>query len=131
MIFLPSKVPHTILNLQDNVAITENYLFVDGLIELTKYLALDSLAIFRSNWAEVAWKRLYFSHLLEAKDRRLMKAMYEHVIESLDYETCMKVEKITVERWIKRHVQNPDKFGKQNGRNKPPDLALQRHHNLG
>ena len=60
-----------------------------------------------------------------------MKATYEHVIESLDYETCMKVEKITVERWIKRHVQNPDKFGKQNGRNKPPDLALQRHRNLG
>ena len=29
-IYLPFGMPHTILNLEDNVAVTENHLFVDG-----------------------------------------------------------------------------------------------------
>ena len=127
VIFIPSGLPHTILNLEDNVAINEHYLDVDGLIELTKYLALDLISVFRSNWAEVAWKRFYFSPLLKAKDRRLMKKVYEHIIYFLDYEACMKLEKEQLGRWIKRHVENPDKYGKQNGAYKPPELALQRH----
>ena len=30
-IFLPHGVAHSVLNIQDNVAVTENFLFVDGL----------------------------------------------------------------------------------------------------
>ena len=29
-IYLPFGVPHTILNIEDNVAVTENHLFVDA-----------------------------------------------------------------------------------------------------
>ena len=130
VIFLPSGLPHTILNLEDNVAITENYLLVDGLIELTKNLALDLVSVFRSNWAEVAWKRFYFSPLLKAKDRRLMKKIYEQIIDiihDLDYEVCVGLEKEQLRQWIKRHVENPEKYGTQNGAYKPPELALQRY----
>ena len=103
VIFLPSGLPHTILNLEDNVAITENYLLVDGLIELTKYLALDLISLkTRSSWAEVAWKRFYFSHLLKAKDRRLMKKIYEHIIYFLDYEVCMDLELEQIGRLAQR-----------------------------
>ena len=103
VIFLPSGLPHTILNLEDNVAITENYLLVDGLIDLTKYLALDLISELRSSWAEVAWKRFYFSQLLKAKDRRLMKKIYEHITYSLDYEACMDLEQEQLELLAQRN----------------------------
>ena len=103
VIFLPSGLPHTILNLEDNVAITENYLLVDGLIDLTKYLALDLISLPRSSWAEVAWKRFYFSHLLKAKDRRLMKKIYEHITSFLDYEACMYLKQEQLESSAQRN----------------------------
>ena len=112
VIFLPSGLPHTILNLEDNVAITENYLLADGLIQLTKFLALDLISVFRSKWAQSAWKRFYFSPKLKAKDRRLMKRTYEHIIDTLDYDKCKEVEKEALGRWVKRHAENPEKYGK-------------------
>ena len=92
MIYLPHGLVHTVLNLRDNVAITENYLFLDAIpgsnwnpslckinyrfkmnavllffVELVKFLALDEIAVWRPEWSNQVWKKLYFSNLISAK----------------------------------------------------------------
>ena len=87
-VFLPSGVPHAVLNLGDSVAVTRNHLFVDALAsesipwpfwsaryfgrryagsaffpfsELVAKMALDEISPFRPRWSEErAFKRLYF-----------------------------------------------------------------------
>ena len=36
VLYLPYQMPHTIFNIDDNIALTENYLFMDALPELVK-----------------------------------------------------------------------------------------------
>ncbi len=79
-VYLPHGVAHSVLNLRDNVAVTENFLFVDGLPELMSKIALDEISDFRPGWDEQAVKKLYYGGLVSARDRDAMRRAYEHAV---------------------------------------------------
>ena len=88
-IYLPFGVPHTILNIEDNVAVTENHLFVDAVpgiqlktnvdhVSLLQWyiyaafmnhlLVLDDIRPWRPRFnVERASRNIYNSHLLNKK----------------------------------------------------------------
>ena len=57
-----------------------------------------------------------------------MRLFYAKIIDKLDYEKCMALEKEHIKRWYDRHVKNAHLYGNQNGQNKPPTLALKRQY---
>ncbi len=65
-VYLPHGLAHSVLNIRDNVAVTENFLFVDALPELMSKVVLDEISDFRPNWDEHAIKKLYYG-LVSAK----------------------------------------------------------------
>ena len=82
-IYLPHGLGHSVLNVRDNVAVTENFLFVDALPELMSKVALDEISMFRPNWDERGIKKLYYDSVNGA-DRSAMRAMYEQAIKRID-----------------------------------------------
>lgn len=85
-VYLPHGLAHSVLNLRDNVAVTENFLFVDGLPELMSQIVLDEISPFRPDWDERAVKKLYYGNLVGADDRRAMRRAYEHAVERVNRE---------------------------------------------
>eukprot|EP00088_Acartia_fossae_P008738 TRINITY_DN14196_c0_g1_i2.p1 TRINITY_DN14196_c0_g1~~TRINITY_DN14196_c0_g1_i2.p1 ORF type:complete len:288 (+),score=38.92 TRINITY_DN14196_c0_g1_i2:56-919(+) len=78
VLYLPNKMPHTILNLEDNVALTENYLFNDGLTELTRSISLDLIRNHLPEWNEsLAYRILYNGMQVNSLDRKKMRMTYE------------------------------------------------------
>ena len=85
VIYLPHDMIHTVLNLEDNVAITENFLFVDAISgfwklirpkheskilmfsDLIKHVVFDEIPIWRPGWVDNLWKKLYFSKYLQSQ----------------------------------------------------------------
>merc|ERR1740128_1504909 len=74
VLYLPNGMPHTIFNVDDNVALTENYLFDDGVTTLVRSMALDKIRDSVPRWDETkAYRYLYNHHA----DKVLRKEMRE------------------------------------------------------
>jgi hypothetical protein len=74
VLYLPNGMPHTIFNIDDNVALTENYLFDDGVSTLVRSMALDKIRDSVPWWDEAkAYRYLYNQHA----DKLLRKEMRE------------------------------------------------------
>lgn len=80
-VYLPHGLAHSVLNLRDNVAVTENFLFVDALPELMSKVVLDEISAFRPGWDEHGLRKLYYGGLVDAEDRDAMRAQYEHAVK--------------------------------------------------
>jgi len=79
--FLPNGMPHTVFNIDDNVALTENYLFPDKLQSLVKGIALDQIRSSVPTWNETrAFKNIYMKHATK-EDRVKMREMYDQIVE--------------------------------------------------
>ena len=77
VLYLPQGMPHTVHNVDDNIAITENYLFTDALPDLVKAIAADGINPWVPDWNEtLAFHNIYMKH--SSKDDRLkMRDMYK------------------------------------------------------
>ena len=116
-IYLPHGLAHTVLNLRDNVAVTENFLFVDALPELMSKVALDEISMFRPGWDEPAIKKLYYglvsakvseSHFRDVakltgflQDRAAMRSMYDQAVKRLNErpQFCAEAEHARKEKY--------------------------------
>lgn len=126
VIYLPKGLTHSVLNIADNVAVTENYLFVDAMPELAKMIALDEISIWRPNWDELAWKKLYYGGNTNNEDRRLMRLTYDQVVRKVtqDPGLCQYLEKWRVSRYREKFFKNSDTYGLQNGNFPIPEAVL-------
>ena len=74
---------HAILNLEDNVSVTENFLLNNSLDDLIHALLLGEHALEPSGKDhELLWKNLYFKHL-NKEDRSTARSMMRQVENSL------------------------------------------------
>jgi len=77
VLYLPTGMPHSIFNIDDNVALTENYLFPDGIPFLVRSMTVNAINPFVPSWNEtMAYKTLYNQHA-NASDRKKMRKTYE------------------------------------------------------
>ena len=83
-IYVPHNMGHAILNLDENLSLTENFLPESALGELAKYVALELMPFpydFPA-WAEKTWHNLYFRDL-NGPRRRCIKSMRDQVSKKL------------------------------------------------
>ena len=79
VLYLPQGMPHTIHNIDDNIAVTENYLFSDALPDLVKAIAADGINPWVPEWNEsLAYHNIYMKHASK-EDRLKMREMYKHM----------------------------------------------------
>ena len=79
MLYLPHGMPHTIHNVDDNVALTENYLFSDAVPQLVKAMGANLINPWVPDWNEtLAYHNIYMKHT-NKDDRVKMREMYQHV----------------------------------------------------
>ena len=86
-LFLPPRMAHAILNMEDNVSVTENFLLHNSLEDLVHTLLLGEHALEPSGKDhELLWKNLYFKHL-NKDDRETARSIMRQVesfVESQD-----------------------------------------------
>ena len=79
VLYLPQGMPHTIHNIDDNIAVTENYLFSDALPDLVKAISADGINPWVPGWNEtLAYHNIYMKHASK-EDRMKMREMYKHM----------------------------------------------------
>lgn len=113
VIFLPHGLTHAVLNVHDNVAYTENFLYVSALPELTKAVALDEISSFRPKWNQSrALDYLYYSGIASAKDRQLMRETYKQVVEQISNysEECKRLDFERYERLEQRQNRTEGRY---------------------
>jgi len=100
-IYLPFGVPHTILNIEDNVAVTENHLFVDAVPAFMNHLlVLDDIRPWRPNFnVERASRNIYNSHLLNKKDRLLIRENLRQLEDYMAQYPQVKRDRIDYNKW--------------------------------
>lgn len=100
-LYLPHGMGHAILNIRDNVAVTENFLFVDALPELMSKIALNEIDMFRPKWEEMGFRKLYYQHASKT-DRKAMRAHYDFAVEVIQEnpQICKDAEQNRREKWF-------------------------------
>ena len=79
VLYLPQGMPHSIHNIDDNIALTENYLFSDALPELVKVITADGINPWVPGWNQsVAYHNFYMKHASK-EDRLKMRETYKIV----------------------------------------------------
>ena len=83
-LYMPPNMAHAIMNVEDNLSVTENYFLVDSLEDyIHGVMAGDILIEENSSCEEMFWKSLYFKQL-ESKDREAARAMIRQVETKLN-----------------------------------------------
>ena len=83
---MPSNMAHAIMNVEDNMSVTENYFLVDSLEDyIHGVMAGDILIEEDSSCEEMFWKSLYFKQL-DKEDREAARAMVSQVETRLNME---------------------------------------------
>ena len=83
---MPSNMAHAIMNVEDNMSVTENYFLVDSLEDyIHGVMAGDILIEEDSACEEMFWKSLYFKQL-DKEDREAARAMVSQVETRLNME---------------------------------------------
>jgi len=83
-LYLPHGMPHAVYNLDDTVALTENYLFMDALPNLMRAVAEDDIRGWVPSWSEdKGIKTLYMQHA-NAEVRAKMRAAAERIGQMAD-----------------------------------------------
>ena len=96
-IYMPGSLAHAVLNMEDNLSITENYLLVDSLDDLVHGIMIGEEAIggdYNRRDEERVWKSLYYQ-TLEQADRRALRAIRDQVEEMArsNGEICQEYER--------------------------------------
>ena len=94
---MPGSLAHAVLNMEDNLSITENYLLVDSLDDLVHGIMIGEEAIggdYNRRDEERVWKSLYYQ-TLEQADRRALRAIRDQVEEMArsNGEICQEYER--------------------------------------
>ena len=79
VLYLPQGMPHSIHNIDDNIALTENHLFSDALPDLVKAITADGISHWVPSWNEVVAYHNSYMHYANKEDRRKMREMYKHI----------------------------------------------------
>ena len=93
---MPGSLAHAVLNIDDNLSITENYLLVDSLDDLVHGIMIREEAIggdYNRKDEERVWKSLYYQ-TLEQGDRRALRAIRDQVeqMARINAEICEEYE---------------------------------------
>ena len=79
VLYLPQGMPHSIHNIDDNIALTENHLFSDALPDLVKAITADGISHWVPSWNEVVAYHNLYMHYANKEDRMKMREMYKHI----------------------------------------------------
>ena len=80
---MPGSLAHAVLNMDDNLSVTENYLMVDSLDDLVHGVMIGEEAIggdYNRRDEERVWRSLYYQSL-DQRDRQALRAMRDQVEE--------------------------------------------------
>ena len=79
VLYLPQGMPHTVHNVDDNIALTENILFSDALPGLVKAITGDRIHPWVTDWdGAMAYHNIYMQYASK-EDRGKMRDMYAHI----------------------------------------------------
>ena len=85
-LYMPANMAHAIMNVEDNMSVTENYFLIDGLEDYIHGVMAGDIVIERDSLCEeIFWKSLYFKQLGRA-DRQVARAMMGQVESMLNRE---------------------------------------------
>ena len=94
---MPGNLAHAIMNIDENVSVTENYFLVDSLDDwvhgmMTGEHLIDDESDGREE--EIFWRAMYFRHL-GREDREVIRAMRDQVEYMVNYDgsACDESEK--------------------------------------
>ena len=90
-LFLPPRMAHAVLNLEDNISVTENYFLKNSLDDILHGLMMGQNAREEtSEMNEILWKSLYYK-LLNAEERSHVRSVIKQVeIGLTDYsQVCL------------------------------------------
>ena len=74
---------HAILNLEENISVTENYFLVDSLEEIIHGLMMGESVMSGQAHERRLWLSLY-NNLLDKEDRKVARSIMDQVQEGLD-----------------------------------------------
>ena len=92
---MPGNVAHAIMNIDDNVSVTENYFLVDSLDDWIHGMMVSDANLFdngdevKEKDNEIFWKAMYYK-ILNKDDRKLVRAMQKQVEQMATFEKCRK-----------------------------------------
>ena len=92
---MPGNVAHAIMNIDDNVSVTENYFLVDSLDDwihgmmISDENLLDDGNMVTEKDNEIFWKAMYYK-ILNKDDRKVVRAMQKQVEQMVTFEKCKK-----------------------------------------
>ena len=92
---MPGNLAHAILNIEENISVTENYFLIDSLEDWVHgMMAGDKLMDDESNGKdeERFWKAMYFKHL-ETEDRNAVRAMMDQMEQMATDNTALCEDK--------------------------------------
>eukprot|EP00095_Tigriopus_kingsejongensis_P005222 maker-scaffold585_size130225-snap-gene-0.20 protein:Tk05222 transcript:maker-scaffold585_size130225-snap-gene-0.20-mRNA-1 annotation:"bifunctional arginine demethylase and lysyl-hydroxylase jmjd6-like" len=94
IIYVPHGMGHAVLNIDENLSITENFLPVGAMDELAKYYVFDQnpMQYDVEHAAERTWKNLLNRDLVDKKHRRYAKAMLQQIQGLHDVALSMSVK---------------------------------------
>ena len=82
-LYLPPRMGHAILNLEENISVTENYFLVDSLEEIIHGLMMGESVMSGQAHERRLWLSLY-NNLLDKEDRKVARSIMDQVQEGLD-----------------------------------------------
>jgi hypothetical protein len=87
-IYMPGNLAHAIMNIDENVSVTENYFLVDSLDDWVHGIMTGDYLIDDESDGleeEIFWRAMYFRHL-EREDRKAVRAMRDQVEYMVNYD---------------------------------------------
>ena len=88
-LYMPANMAHAIMNVEDNMSVTENYFLIDSLEDYIHGVMTGDIVIEKDyRCEEMFWKSLYFKQLGN-EDRKVARAMIDQVENILNREPGM------------------------------------------
>ena len=82
-LYLPPRMAHAILNLEENISLTENYFLADSLEELIHGLMMGESVMSGEHYEERLWRWLY-NNLLDSEERAVARNIIDQVQAGLE-----------------------------------------------
>ena len=82
-LYLPPRMAHAILNLEENISVTENYFLADSLEELIHGLMMGESVMSGEHHEERLWRWLYYN-LLDREERAVARNIIDQVQAGLE-----------------------------------------------
>ena len=88
-LYMPANMAHAIMNVEDNMSVTENYFLVDGLEDYIHGVMAGDIVVEKDSLCEeIFWKSLYFQQL-GREEREVARSMMKQVEERLNADPGM------------------------------------------